>query len=306
MNQENDTKEEDKTIDSCKTVETYLPDRQKEKLRVLADIKALLKDNALNFVKGKYRKELDEFRSKINLRKIGIHQLPKSILRNFKELDNRIGRIVYVYPKATARLSNGKRLIHFAEVLSKVTLEDGSTVRMSGESAIFADLLKAVKHDGPLTTFYSFLAVSFLVLINFRRFRPNLYIIGGLVLGIIFMFGIQSLLEIKLNFFNFIAFPVTFGIGVDYGVNLFQRYSFEGRGSVRRVLGTVGGAIVLCSLTTLIGYMTLITAMNQALASFGWLALMGEIACLFSGIVIMPALLHAYDRRHVPDGTTQF
>jgi hypothetical protein len=111
------------------------------------------------------------------------------------------------------------------------------------------------------------------------------------------MLGLQSVFQIKLNFFNFIALPVTFGIGVDYGVNLLQRYKFEGRGSVRRVLGTVGGAIVLCSLTTIIGYGTLLTASNQALASFGWLALIGEVTCIFASIVVMPAILHSFDRR---------
>ena len=85
------------------------------------------------------------------------------------------------------------------------------------------------------------------------------------------MLGLQASLGIKLNFFNFIALPVTFGIGVDYGVNLLQRYRFEGRGSMRRVLGTVGGAILLCSLNHHHRLRNL-THRDQSSTGFFWLA----------------------------------
>jgi uncharacterized protein len=226
-----------------------------------------------------------------------LKDLPEQIRRNYQELDGRLGRVVYVFPHPAVDLSDGKKLIQFADTLSNIRLPDGVVVRMSGESAIFADLLRAIVHDGPIATLLAFLAVSLCVIVAFRRQRPITYILGGLVVGVVMMFGLQAILQIKLNFFNFIALPTTFGIGVDYGVNLIQRYKFEGRGSVRRVLGSVGGAIVLCSLTTIIGYATLLTATNQALASFGWLALIGEVTCIFAAIVVMPAILHSFDRR---------
>ena len=50
------------------------------------------------------------------------------------------------------------------------------------------------------------------------------------------MLGMESMIDLKLNFFNFIALPVTFGIGVDYGVNLFQRYRQDGRGSIQQAV----------------------------------------------------------------------
>jgi predicted RND superfamily exporter protein len=35
--------------------------------------------------------------------------------------------------------------------------------------------------------------------------------------------------HIKLNFLNFVALPITFGIGVDYAVNVMQHARLEGR-----------------------------------------------------------------------------
>ena len=61
-------------------------------------------------------------------------------------------------------------------------------------------------------------------------------------------------------------------------------------------LRSTGGAVVLCSLTTIIGYYTLIIADNLALVSFGKLAIIGELACLVSAMVVLPAAL-VLDRR---------
>jgi predicted RND superfamily exporter protein len=46
--------------------------------------------------------------------------------------------------------------------------------------------------------------------------------------------------------------------------------------------------VLLCALTTIIGYYTLIPASSQALASFGKIAIIGEITCLFVAIIGVP------------------
>ena len=58
-----------------------------------------------------------------------------------------------------------------------------------------------------------------------------------------------------------------------------------------RVLRETGGAVALCSLTTIIGYSSLLVARNQALISFGLLADLGEVACLAAALFALPALL---------------
>src|SRR5690606_21215749 len=97
--------------------------------------------------------------------------------------------------------------------------------------------------------------------------------------------------DLKINFLNFIALPITFGIGVDYGVNIFERYRQEKDMSIGRVVRETGGAVGLCALTTLLGYGSLLIAQNQAFVSFGLLAVLGEIACVVAAIVTLPAFL---------------
>jgi uncharacterized protein len=99
------------------------------------------------------------------------------------------------------------------------------------------------------------------------------------------------LLGIKINFINFIAFPITFGIGVDYAVNVMARYLRDGGRDVGAAIRGTGGAVGLCSATTIIGYSSLLVAQNVGLFLFGLLAVLGEIACLTTAVVVLPAVL---------------
>jgi predicted RND superfamily exporter protein len=103
--------------------------------------------------------------------------------------------------------------------------------------------------------------------------------------------------ELKINFLNFIALPITFGIGVDYGVNIFQRYREEGPGSILKVIRDTGGAVMLSSFTTIIGYGSLLIAGNQAFVSFGRLAVLGEVTCLLAAVVALPAFLSYQEKK---------
>jgi hypothetical protein len=100
----------------------------------------------------------------------------------------------------------------------------------------------------------------------------------------------------KLNFLNFIALPITFGIGCEYPFNIFDRARIL-KGDVSAAVQRSGGAVALCSYTTTIGYGSMLFADNQALQSFGRLAMSGEIACLTGALLLLPALLHVTRRR---------
>ena len=105
------------------------------------------------------------------------------------------------------------------------------------------------------------------------------------------MVGATFLFGIKVNYANFAAFPITFGIGVDYAVNIMARFRQERARPrdglpadperiVERVVLSTGGAVTLCSLTTVIGYSSLLLAKNQALFLFGAVAVLGRrVAC---------------------------
>src|SRR5262249_7033473 len=110
-------------------------------------------------------------------------------------------------------------------------------------------------------------------------------------LGVLWSVGGAALGGMRLNFLNFIALPITFGIGCEYPFNIFDRARLL-YGDVALALRRTGGAVALCSMTTTIGYGSLLFSDQQALQSFGRLAMSGEIACLVGALLVLPALLH--------------
>lgn len=291
-------------IAECKMLQDFVPEDQPQKLQSLARIRTMLEDDTIERFYDKHQEDIDELRATKAYQVIELQNLPETMRRKYQEKSGELGTIAYVYADNASNISDGKNLIRFTDTLSSIELQDGSIVRISGDYPIFADLLKAIKRDGPIVSILSFLMVTLLIIAYFRRVRAVAFIIGTLSLATLLMLGIQSVFGIRLNFFNYIALPVTFGIGVDYAVNLYHRYRLEGQGKIMYALETTGGAIILCSMTTMIGYLSLTQGINQAMVSFGWLAFIGEVSCILAGLCMVPAMLHAIEKRTASKTTT--
>jgi predicted RND superfamily exporter protein len=163
---------------------------------------------------------------------------------------------------------------------------------------VFADVLEAIEADGPRATLLSLAGVVLLVVVAFglgRRSARSLadagWVLAALAIGVLWFVGVAGVFELRLNMLNFIAIPITFGIGVDYATNVFQRRRLDHTRSIADVVRTTGGAVTLCSLTTIIGYASLLVARNQALFSFGVLAVVGELTCLAAALLALPAVV---------------
>ncbi len=158
-------------------------------------------------------------------------------------------------------------------------------------------MISAISKDGPRATFFAFLAVVILVIVLFRNVRTITLILFSLFLGVLWLGGMIFGFHFKINFLNFIALPITFGIGVDYGVNIFQRYQEERKRGILHVLKHTGSAVGLCSFSTIVGYCSLLIAGNQGFVSFGLLAVAGEVTCVIAALVALPAYLAMQDRK---------
>jgi predicted RND superfamily exporter protein len=63
------------------------------------------------------------------------------------------------------------------------------------------------------------------------------------------------------------------------------------------IVHETGGAVVLCSLTTSLGYLALLQSVNAAVRSFGAAAVIGELGCLLAVVVVLPAILKLVEQR---------
>ncbi len=280
-----------------RSIFSYLPEDQPEKIRVLKRIRRTLTKSTLSWLSDEDRAELDKYMPPDDLRPLAVADLPHAMTRMFTEKSGRVGLPIALYPRHGRSTWDGHFLIELSEASRTIRLPDGEVVTSAGSPTIFADMIQAIERDGPRAVIASLLGVMLLVVVAYRRLKYILITLVALFFGVVLTVGPVALIDLKLNFLNFIALPITFGIGIDYAVNVLNRYRIEGPGSMQRVLATTGGAVALCSLTTLIGYSSLLIADNNALVSFGLLADIGELASLGAAILLMPALILLLERR---------
>lgn len=291
---ENDAKDpEGKLIAEVATVEDFLPgsaDEQRVKLAILARIRSRLTPAVLNALTDDERARVLDVRPPEGLHFIGAKDLPAIVRRRFEENDGRIGTVFYVRYRADLSLSDGHTLLRIAKSTDNVALPDGTVVETASRATIFAEMIRSMRRDGPLATLASCSAVVLVVLCATASVPGALAVLAVLAMGVLWTVGGAALTDSKLNFVNFIALPITFGIGCEYPFNVYDRSRLLG-GDVSLALRRTGGAVALCSYTTVVGYSSLLWNDFQSLQSFGRLAMFGELACLAGALLALPALL---------------
>jgi predicted RND superfamily exporter protein len=204
---------------------------------------------------------------------------------------------VVIEPKPSSS-TDLRYLLKYSASFRETRLPSGKIVKGSGRAVIFADILQAVVHDIPRAVSLSLGLTILTVLITFRRGgRYALTVLFALLVGVAGEVAFLYFANVKINFLNFAALPITFGIGVDYAVNVVQRYRADGGLDILAALRTTGGAVVLCSLTTMLGYLALVGSHNRAIRSLGTIAVVGEVSCLLAAIMVLPALWLVVERR---------
>ena len=284
-------------LSSVSTAFDYLPKDQDAKLAVIADLRKRLGGDALQSLSNENRQLIAEWMPPDDLHRLVPADLPEAIARRFRETDGTVGRVALLFPVRVWANWDGHNLIRLADVTKNVALPNGHVASAAGHTSLFAAMLRSIAHDGPIATLAAMIGVVVMVLLLFRNLRSSAMVLLSLGVGVVWMGGAGALLHMKLNFLNFVALPITFGIGVDYAVNVFARIVDEPPERHARGLAETGSAVTLCSSTTIIGYSSLLIASNGALVSFGKLANLGEIGCLLAALLLVPAVSARYKAR---------
>ncbi len=281
-----------KPFEAVVALEDFVPQDQAPKVDLLLKIKKRVeKAHARGAIDEKDWAQIERYLPPDGLKPITMADLPDGIARTFTELDGTRGRIVYIQPTSPALTEDARYLLRWAESYRRTELADGSVVLGSGRAVIYADMWQAVMDAVPVAVLASFVAVAFVVIVTFRAGRPALLVLGALLIGIGWMALGVTIFRTKLNFLNFVALPLTFGIGVDYAVNVVWRATREGPMGALTAVRETGGAVVLSSMTTTLGYLALIGSMNFAVRSLGVAAMLGEVSTLLAAMLVLPGAL---------------
>ena len=134
-------------------------------------------------------------------------------------------------------------------------------------------------------------AIFIYILVSFGNIRATLIVLLPVVVGSMWTVGVMDLAGISFNLANLVILPLIIGIGVVNGVHLVHRYREEKDKNVNVLSRSTGQGVVLSSLTTMIGFGSLMVADYQGVYSLGLVLTLGVGCCLVASITVLPAML---------------
>ncbi len=273
------------------SIDDRLPADQSDKLEVLDDIRRLI-DGQLRHadtLTADERQTLETERPPPDLRPLADADVPAELAWPYTERDGSRGRIILANMGFGFNGWDTRDLRRFAGEVRALDL--GQDVLVGGTAFVFSDMFAAMERDGPRATA---IAAAGAIMVVLGLLGPTLAAGSTLfcgAFGTLALLALASVFGLKVNFLDFVALPITIGIGVDYAVNIISRARADAADPNARAHGVhTASAVALCSYTTVVGYGSLWFSANQGIRSFGNAAMLGELTCLTAALLIAPAL----------------
>ena len=96
---------------------------------------------------------------------------------------------------------------------------------------------------------------------------------------------------LDFNVVNFVALPMSVGIGAVYGVHSLHRMRELKDETI--LTSSTGPALLLSGITTMVGFASLMTAQHRGLSSLGFVISVGVAVNFVGSLVFLPALRRA-------------
>jgi len=212
-------------------------------------------------------------------------------------------RVLVVHPVLDFKnvFSAAKPMAEIREIAEGLgfTEEHGVTLRITGNPALNYEEMIGIVWEigvGGVACFFVVCGVLFYAL---HSFRLMLVCVIALLAGLIWTGAFAAAVIGHLNLVS-MAFAVLFiGLGVDFGIHLGMRYGdllqqgMTHEEAMRGSANSVGSSLLICAVTTAIGFFVFVPTQYLGVAELGMIAGAGMFIILFQTLTLFPALLTA-------------
>jgi predicted RND superfamily exporter protein len=156
---------------------------------------------------------------------------------------------------------------------------------------------EGVTQDVKWTSVAALVMVFLVISLGFRDWRAVLLIFIPLVVANIWTLGFASIVVGSLNTFTSFISAVLLGMGIDFGIHLFNRYREERAGggsleeAVVRAWDKVGGPCLATAVTASCGFLALLVGRFRGFSQLGLLLGVGVLFCLIAVLTLLPLLI---------------
>ncbi len=208
-----------------------------------------------------------------------LHDLPDSLVERFVGKGGK--HLMRIY--STANIWDMAEMEKYVSAVRSIDPKATGSPLQTYEASL--QMLRGFKTAG----LYAFFAVVAFLFVDFRNLKDVILSLLPMLAGLGAMFGILGWLDIPLNPANMIVLPLILGIGIDDGVHIIHEYRKQ---KGRFQLGpSTPTSILITTLTTIIGFGSMMIASHRGLQSLGRVLVIGVSACMFTSLVMLPAAL---------------
>lgn len=208
-----------------------------------------------------------------------LDDLPNALSSRSLSVDGQVA--LYVIPRAD--VWEREALEHFVKAVERVNPD------ITGGPLLVYYYLEALRDAYSVSARNALMVIAVLLLVHFRSLlRAGLALLPKL-LGMVWMVGAMGVSGVSFNPANFMALPLTLGIGLIFGVHVMSNLLSRQDSSL--FASSTGPAILLSGVVTVVGFATLLSSQHQGIASFGFVMAVGVAANLLTSLLTLPALV---------------
>ena len=192
---------------------------------------------------------------------------------------------------------------------------DGLEVAVFGEHIFSDELTTSMNEEMPVLLGLSFLLIIGILLFTYRRVADVLIGMAGLIVTIVWTYGIAVLLGPDylsitgvMSQISIVIPVLLIGLAIDYAIHLTSRYREEMASgalppaAAHSAVSSVGGALVLATITTVVGFLTNLSSPLPPLRDFGIFVAGGVLAAFVVMLLLVPSARSLLDRRRQARG----
>ncbi len=228
-----------------------------------------------------YRKKIADLKRSAHPTPVKVEELPQDIKDRFVSTDGKYLILAYPSINIWEREEMEKFLYEMRKIDPDVT---GNAVHMFESSRLMI--------DGYIRAgLYALAAIIIYLMLTLQNFRTTLLVLIPTLAGAVLTLGLMRLTGIQFNLANLVILPLILGIGVVDGVHILHRCREAPECGENVISKSTGQAVILTSLTTMIGFGSLMVADHQGVYSVGLVLTLGVGSCMITSITLLPALM---------------
>ncbi|UCF49018.1 MAG: MMPL family transporter [Thermoplasmatales archaeon] len=177
------------------------------------------------------------------------------------------------------------------------------SVQATGDSVISVEMNEVTTESNTIIMPLIFVVILVVLFISFRKVSYMVLPLIALLVSIIWLFGTMVLLGISFTVMSVALFPLLMGLGVDYSVHLSHNYRLEiskGRTpgeAIKISVLEIGTAMFLAMITTVIAFLSFLSASLAPLRDLGLLLALGILYTFITAITLQASIRYLLDRK---------